>query len=817
MRDLLARPRRHRTPPIAGPPPNREPHLAHHPVAHLRIADRRPRVSRRLPRHLHLRIQLRRNLRRLHRHLELRPLVFLHIHIRAARRLPLHANHHPPRQPIPRRRETPAERPIIIRRVLRLRDLLPVRIGKNHRQRLPADHLVIVLVPIRPDANPLVLHRLPRTIQRAVREKNRLRLHIRRPLVTPVVKLIRRRQLLILVTHKNQLTPLRIRRPRKQPVRIRLQLRPLRKLVVVPPHPELHIRPLDRIPRPRIQHEPLDLRVPIPHPHHHRQITHPHIRERHHVAGLPKPLLMTRDQKIKPRLQILRRRNLLRALLEIIRRRQLHRPLQIRLRPQQRRPLIRLQPLRTVIPRLQPRDPILLHHPEMHLRHIPVTHINYRQRRVPNPLRAHMRRLRLNLPHQVVTQLPPDAVRKSLLPLLRNLVRLHQIILPVQHPRPLIPRPSRNLMIRPLIHKPLQRRLVAPILLLPKRLVVPKPQPRQIAMQQRRLLRILRVKNQQRLIKPHRLQRDRILVRRRRLPLQKLPRRRKDRTLRRQLERILRLRRRLLPRRIKNQRLMRHKIKQRRPVTVRHRALLQQIVKRPDRDLLQLPLRRKRLHKLPVDLRKQPRQIPRRDILPRRLRRRRPVQKAVPVVLEIMPVPVRQNRIHHRHHLLRSLRNLRLHPRNLLLHLAPLDHPLKRNPPRNRLDRLRPRLLPHRPIDDRPQLLNRRLRQPLARRILHLLPKPIPLPRRRERAGKQQQSQHRRQRVSCIHRVWELRFEVPVPARKSKPSAPAPPPAGKAQRPAGAIAAKGSDNVRNPYRTLRTRLSGPRAADVKDM
>ena len=388
----------------------------------------------------------------------------------------------------------------------------------------------------------------------------------------------------------------------------------------------------------------------------------------------------------------------------------------------------------------------------MDVREIPVVDINRRQRRIPHALRLDARRLRLDLPHEVEAHLSADAVRIRLLALLRDLVRLHEFVLAVQHMRPFGACPSGDLMIRPLVHESLQRRLVARILLLSERLVLPEDQPLQIAVQQRRLVRILRMKAHQALEKPDRLERDRILVRCRRLPFQKFRRRCKDRALRRNLKRVLRLRPRLLARRVKCERLVRDEIKHRGPVAVRHSALLQQLIVIRDLDFFQLRLRRERLRELFVNLGENPRQIPCRDVFPRRLRRRRALHETVAVLLEIMPVPVREDRIHHRHHLLRRLRNLSLQARDFFLRLLPLDLSLECNLPRQRLDRLGISLLRHRLLDDRPELFDRRLRQPLALGIGDILPHRVTLARREQHAGHQEKLKQDGKRESYFHR-----------------------------------------------------------------
>ena len=279
VRDLLRALRRHGPPPETRAPPARKTHLAHHAILHLRIADCRARVGGRLTGHRDFRVQLRRLLRCIHRHLEFRPLVFLHVESSTAVRLALGADHHVPREPVARRSEAAAERSIVVRLVLRPRDFLPVYVLKNHRERLPAERLVVVLVPIRADADPLVLDRLPRTIQRAVREESRLRMHIGLTVLAVIRIRVARSKLLILMRHVDERpAPLRCLAGEAS-VRIRLRLRPCTEFPIVLLHPELDVRALDRIARIRLQREALDLFIaPLP-AHHERKIAHPEIRE----------------------------------------------------------------------------------------------------------------------------------------------------------------------------------------------------------------------------------------------------------------------------------------------------------------------------------------------------------------------------------------------------------------------------------------------------------------------------------------------------------------------------------------------------------
>ena len=113
-----------------------------------------------------------------------------------------------------------------------------------------------------------------------------------------------------------------------------------------------------------------------------------------------------------------------------------------------------------------------------------------------------------------------------------------------------------------------------------------------------------------------------------------------------------------------------------------------------------------------VDLGENAREIPCLEILAGRCAGAGALQKAPAVLLEIMPVPVGDNGVHHRHHLLGGLGNLRLESANLLLRLVALNGSLQRELFANGLDRLGILLLRERFLDNRLKMGDGRLGQP---------------------------------------------------------------------------------------------------------
>ena len=207
----------------------------------------------------------------------------------------------------------------------------------------------------------------------------------------------------------------------------------------------------------------------------------------------------------------------------------------------------------------------------MNLREITISDRDRTVRCIPHTLDVDLRRLCLDLLDEIEAELAADAVRESPRALLRNLVRLRLLVLADEHLGPLCTRPCRKFMVRPLIHEAFQRRLVPRTFLLACRVIFPEPNPLKVAVEQRRLVRILRMEAQQRLVKLHRLHLVRVALR---FPFQKFLGRSKNRSVRLQLKLILRLRRRLLARCVKSQRLVREEIIECGPIRIRHRALV---------------------------------------------------------------------------------------------------------------------------------------------------------------------------------------------------------------------------------------------------
>src|ERR1039458_5606824 len=100
----------------------------------------------------------------------------------------------------------------------------------------------------------------------------------------------------------------------------------------------------------------------------------------------------------------------------------------------------------------------------------------------------------------------------------------------------------------------------------------------------------------------------------------------------------------------------------------------------------------------------------------------RALHEAPPVLLEVLPIPIGQQRVHERHHLLRRFRNLRLQTRDLLLRLIALDVAFQRDLLPDGLHGLGVGLVFERALDDGFEVGDGGLGQALLDGLLDLLP-----------------------------------------------------------------------------------------------
>ena len=727
--DLLAALRARRTPPIPAPP-IRPAHLANDAILHLRAIDRRAGVALGLAGERDLVVQLRRRLRRVERHLELRPLVFLHIERRLAERSAGHVDGHAAHHAITRCGEAAAERSVVVARVLGFRDLFPVRIAEHHRDLAPAQQLVVVAALIHAQADALVLNRLAGPVERAVGEEDGLVVRVRFVHRVAVV-LLHRAQLVLHVAnlraHAQQAAAILLRGKREEAVRVGADGgRGRHAVALIIEMPRHYLRTADRFTRSGDEHEAFD--ALIVRTDDEREFAHPHVGVGHLILAFGEVLVVARDDEIEAGLERSRRRNEFRALLEISGGRKRRGPFERWRLGQKLATLSVVEVLWTTMALVEERIPIPRDGPEIDVGHVAIADGDVRPRRIPHALGADDRRLRLDLRDEVPAHLPADAVAVSVRAAQRQRARLHEIAFALNHPRPMMQRERGERVVGPFVGESLERGLVAGRLVLAERGVVSPSQSREIRIRERRRIGVDAMEGQQIAEQEERLLRRRLI----RAPLdfarEKLLNRAEHRCdsvngfVREQLESILRFGGGLLAAGVELQRLVRDEVVERRSIAVRHGSLLQQVIERCDGRLLERVRADECLGELLVDLGEETRQIPRREILARRLSCRGALHETPAVVLEVMPVPVRHHGIEQRDDFLWRLRDLGLHARDLFLGLIALDAAFEHDLSRDGLGDFSVRLLLERGGNNEVEVGDGRSRQAFLDGLLDRLP-----------------------------------------------------------------------------------------------
>ena len=397
---------------------------------------------------------------------------------------------------------------------------------------------------------------------------------------------------------------------------------------------------------------------------------------------------MAADEVVEALRQTDRRLDGLHRLVEILRGRQLHAPLLDDLLAEQGGFLVAVEPLRVAALALHGRFPVLGHDAEMNLVDVAILDGHVRTRVVPHALHSDLAALGLNLVDEIVAHRAAGALRERIPTLAGDAVCLHLVAFLIEVAGEVETGAGGNAMIRPALDEALEGAAVTSVLLFAERLVLAEVDAREVGIDERALVLVILVEAQQILEQLQRLHRAAFVVRGLDFPCHEFLGRIKHRILCAQLKRIGRLCARLFATAVKLQRIVHEEIIHRRAIRIRLRTLVQQLVILRHRRLLQNRLARQCLRELLVDLGENARQIPRLKILAWRGARACALQEAPAVLLEIMPAPIGENRVHHRYHLLGRLGDLRLQSANLLLRFVALDIALQGDFFADRLDGL---------------------------------------------------------------------------------------------------------------------------------
>ncbi len=354
-----------------------------------------------------------------------------------------------------------------------------------------------------------------------------------------------------------------------------------------------------------------------------------------------------------------------------------------------------------------------------------------RPRRVPDRLGGDRNRLGLNLRDEVVATVPAPGFGECIAPGDRHAPCLHGVAVGVQRLRPVIPRPGRErprLALDQRLHR-LDETIVRAVT---GDDAFAMQQSQNVGVVECRRVGFVQVKPQHVLIQSNSLELGRLCVGCLRYPREKLIQRAKQRVACSHFKRIFRLGRRELAGRVKAKRLVRDEVVQRRPVLLRQRWLGQQISEVGGGDCLQ-PSIGEGVGEVQIDLAIKPGQIPRREIVAKRLCGGGALQEAIAVRAEVLPVPVAKNGLQQRLGLVGGLLEFGPEACDFFLRLVALHRALVRDALGQGLDCLGVPAVPQCRVVNQLQLGRRRLGQPLFLRGSDLFPQRLAIGRLRLR------------------------------------------------------------------------------------
>ena len=572
------------------------------------------------------------------------------------------------------------------------------------------------------DRDALELDRLAGAVERAVGEEDGLLAAVIDVVGGGRVPLARAGELLLLVRDQDQVNPVVGGGHQVQPVLVGGAGLAGGEAAVVVAGPRLHLRALDRRPGAVVRDHPGHPRLAVIVPGDDGEVRHPEVGVVDAVAGRAEVLRVADDQVVEAGLQPGGRGDHFRPRLVVVGGGQVVGERHHRLLAEQRLRLGLGEVLRAPLGRLQPLDVVRTHDAEVRLRDVLVGHLDGRQRVGPHALGGGVRRLALDLLHEVEAQLAAGTVGECLHSGEHDFAGLEEVAFALHDAGQLVAGHREQFV--PVVGRceRSQRGLVLRVLRLADRLVPPEPQAVQVGVQQRALVRVVLVEVEEFLVERERLDRLVARVGGLHVPREELLTAVEDRRVGWQFIGVLRLGPGLLGGRVEAERVEREDVEQRGPVRVRDGALFEQRVVLRDRRGLQFLLGGERLVERLVDLREDARQVPGLDVGAGCLAGRGALGEPPAVLLEVVPVPVCEDRVHHRVHFGRGGGDGRLHPRDFLLRLVTFDGPFQVNLLGDGLDRLRVRLVLDGRFDDRVEVVDGGLGQPLGDGLVDLLP-----------------------------------------------------------------------------------------------
>jgi len=485
---------------------------------------------------------------------------------------------------------------------------------------------------------------------------------------------------------------------------------------------------------------------------HQREVAHPDGGAAHTITRFRELRVRAGEDDIEAGFERRRRGEFLRALLEIRGRRQRGVPGQRRLARQHCGELVVVKVANIPFRLLHVRREIDRHGAEIDMLEILVGHIERGQRRGPHLLGGEGNGRRLDLLDQVVALGASDGFRERSEAALRQLARLGGLAGLVAAVGKQVQRSGGNLVADGGFDETPERRLVADVLVVAHGDVEGVVEPREVGVEEGRVVGVVLVETHQPTVEIERPD-DRRIGKRLRgeggVPAEESRGIIQRRAGGGQFKRVFRRHRALLAGLVERQRLVGEEVEERGAVGVGHVALLDQVVPlRDGRGLERGGVGQRGIEMFP-DLGEDAREVPRLDVGARRGGGLRALVEAPPVVLEILPIPVGEQRLHDGLHRGGSLGQLGFEACDFLLGLVALDQAFEGDFATDGAHGLGVGLVGKRARDDRVEPLDGGLRQALCGGLVDGFPLGI------ARAGKGRRNHGKngksRSKEACFH------------------------------------------------------------------